>query len=107
MRNCIKPGYLSKFQYPNIQTVLHCFTFKSLTNMHKNTVKSKSDTDANSNNASPNMLERKEKELDVVNKHEMKDNEDISAKKEPVMPENFSEMERQIFLAHKNAVEVK
>ena len=73
--------------------------------MHKNTEKSKNDTDTNSNNTSPKMQERREKELDAVNKNEMRDNEDISGKNEPVMPENFSEMERQIFIAHKNAVE--
>ena len=104
MRNCITQRYLLKFHYPNIQAVLRYFAFKSLTNM-QNTEKSKSDTDRNINNTSPKMQEGKEKGLDVVTKNEMKDDE-ISGKNELVIPENFSEMERQIFIAHKDAVEV-
>ena len=48
----------------------------------------------------------KEKGRDVTKRKSMGDSSPSSGSGEMEVPENFSEMERKIFLAHKNAVEV-
>ena len=93
-RTYFTQGYLSKFRYSNIENFLRCFTFKSA-NMRENSEQSKSDT-ADSTSTSPKTQKKEElPELDAAHKNEV------------LIPENFSDMERQIFFAHKNAVEVE
>jgi hypothetical protein len=63
--------------------------------MRENSEQSKSDT-ADSTSTSPKTQKKEElPELDAAHKNEV------------LIPENFSDMERQIFFAHKNAVEVE
>ena len=68
--------------------------------MHENNKNCKSESSAT---ASPKTLERGGKEISKGKR----DTCDISEKIELEVPENFSEMERQIFIAHKNAIEVQ
>ena len=70
--------------------------------MHKiDEHKCKSDTTITSPKAKTSATE--EKGRDVTKRKSMGDS---SGSGEMEVPENFSEMERKIFLAHKNAVEV-
>jgi hypothetical protein len=65
------------------------------------------DTNSSITSTSPKVPERDDKGLDVANKKERRDAGGSSEKIELEVPENFSEMERQIFIAHKNAIEVQ
>ncbi|CAB4033789.1 Hypothetical predicted protein [Paramuricea clavata] len=71
----------------------------------QNNETSKGDTNSSITSTSPKVQERSDKGLDVANKKERRDAGGSSEKIELEIPENFSEMECQIFIAHKNAIE--
>ena len=110
-RHYIRLGYLVKLRYLFIGNFLFRSSklfIKVTKSMHSNDENSNVSSDNSNMVASTNNpVEGKERSGMMTSRKERRDGRDyLEPEKETDMPTNFSEMEQQIFIAHKKAVEV-